>query len=746
MTDARAPAAAAWSRTLLYAAATAALTVIAAQVLFSAFMFYDDEGYVLISLRNFAEHGGLYREIYSQYGPFPFVAWFGLHALGVPIDHASGRIVTLLAWIVTAVACAAIVQRATRQVTAGLVVLAATFAFLWVMASEPAHPGGIIGVLVALAGAIGYHFLAAGRTRAWAVAVGAFAGALVLTKINVGGFATLAGLAWILGHHRSDAVRRWTPAILALGTIVVPLVLMRQMLHEPWILAFVVLYVPAALAAVLAFARAGEPRVGWETLGTCVVSGLAVTVIVVGVVILRGASFGDVLDGVLLGPLRTPAAFNFAYRWPVGAREFAMGSLILCVVAHLMRGRAGPRLDTVVAWGRLAVVLALAWAVIRLPAASPDRPVVSYGAACLWLFFWPLAGENLAARSARAWLGLLLLGQYLHVYPVAGSQLAWATFLSLPVAALGAADACRFLRERAGPALRPALRLPAWAGSVVLAVFALAIGYRFSLFGARYRVGSDLRLPGVEFVRVPTPTAAAFRLLTANASVYADVLFSEPGMFSYNLWSGVPPPTRANVTHWFSLLNVERQRAIMAALEQHPRACVIVQRMHIDFLTQRSFAPSGELHDYIAKHFTTAFTIDGFEFRVRNGRTIDPLLLGELLIRPDATAGRDNALLQLRLLGPLRGPVARVEIVSITDPAPPLVLDADTARVALLPTNVEGAPIATARPAAWPFQVAGPTTVQFHFDRFRSAGAKAGNLIILRDAAGEEVALARLSE
>ncbi len=31
-----------------------------------------------------------------------------------------------------------------------------------------------------------------------------------------------------------------------------------------------------------------------------------------------------------------------------------------------------------------------------------------------------------------------------------------------------------------------------------------------------------------------------FRLLTLNASIQADLLFSRPGMYSYNLWSGVP--------------------------------------------------------------------------------------------------------------------------------------------------------------------------------------------------------------
>lgn len=48
----------------------AILVVAGATQLFSTFMVYDDEGYVLFSLKTFAEGGGLYERVYSQYGPF----------------------------------------------------------------------------------------------------------------------------------------------------------------------------------------------------------------------------------------------------------------------------------------------------------------------------------------------------------------------------------------------------------------------------------------------------------------------------------------------------------------------------------------------------------------------------------------------------------------------------------------------------------------------------------------------------
>ena len=95
--------------------------------MFSAFMFYDDEGYVLISLRNFAEHGHLYRDVFSQYGPFPYVFYYLLHLLGLPLTHMVGRTITLLAWSGAAVSCALLARTATRSIAAQLAVLAAVF-------------------------------------------------------------------------------------------------------------------------------------------------------------------------------------------------------------------------------------------------------------------------------------------------------------------------------------------------------------------------------------------------------------------------------------------------------------------------------------------------------------------------------------------------------------------------------------------------------------------------------------------
>ena len=745
MTDAAPPSARRrLAGTVLLALATAGLAVIAGRLMFSAFMFYDDEGYVLLSLKNFAEHGGLYREVYSQYGPFPYAAWFGLHALGLPINHLTGRLVTLAAWMLVACGSALLVRRATRSLSAALATLAATFPYLWIMVSEPSHPGSLLALLVLVAAALGSHAIAAGRIDHWAWIAGATAGAAALTKINVGAFIVFAGLAWILLHHASPVVRRRAPALLAAGSVLLPLALMRPMLDLPWVQLFAAIFILSALACLRVADEAPIARVTWRTLGHCIAGGTAIVVLVLTPLFARGTTPAELLEGILLGPLRHPAAFNLSYTWPAGALAFAVGSLGVALFAAWAARRGRHWVHPLVAGLRLLATLGAVAAVLRFPAASPDRWVFGFGAPLIWVFVWRLPGETDAVRRSLTWLALLWLGQFLHPFPVAGSQIAWGTFLALPLAAIGSWSALRWLRDQApetSALRRPALR-PAAVGLALVA--GVACTHRFHAGGERYRQGSDLALPGADLLRLPKPATALFRTLATNAVAHGDVLFSQPGMFSFNLWTSLPTPTLANVTHWFSLLSRGRQEAIIQALENHPRAVVIIHREHIAYLTQRSFAPAGPLHDYIAERFTPAFRLDDFEFCVRRGRTIDPLLLGEMLVYGEA-AGVANTALRIRLPLPPGTTVARIELVSPAHPRrAALRLDAGNARAELTPTDPQGRATGASRVVAWPFAAEATAVATLHFDRFAQIAPAEDSLILCYDADGREIALARL--
>ena len=100
--------------------------VAGATQLFSTFMVYDDEGYVLFSLKTFAEGGGLYERVYSQYGPFFFLFNQGLHLAGLQFTNTDGRLLTLVCWLGAAGFCAASVWRLTRSMAATMHALSPT--------------------------------------------------------------------------------------------------------------------------------------------------------------------------------------------------------------------------------------------------------------------------------------------------------------------------------------------------------------------------------------------------------------------------------------------------------------------------------------------------------------------------------------------------------------------------------------------------------------------------------------------
>lgn len=735
-----APARPRWSATLVLSAAAAFLVLGAARLMFGVYMFYDDEGYVLLSLRNFAEHGGLYRDVFTQYGPFPFVAHWVLHLCGLPLTHAGGRIVTLVLWVFVAVAFALLAARATRSITSALATLAGTFAFLFVMTSEPSHPGGLIVALVAAVAAGGWFLLHRGGFIAWGALTGATIAALALTKINVGAFAAFSAFAWLALHGEWKRGRTFAIAALVAACVILPLALMRALLAEEWVATLAGVWATSALAVVAVLAQRGSRGAAGRAMRPAMLAGLVVAGAVVAVPLSRGSGIGDLVDGILLGPLRNAVRYSNAYGWRDGIGWAAGASLAAATAAAFATRRWRGNVDATVAVLRLMAAAALAATLAWPPVFMGAFRIYGFVLPCLWLFAWPLPNEDTGAARAQAWLVLLLLGQCLHVYPVAGSQVAWSGVLAVPVAALGATNAAAYL----GLGLKTRIRRA--AGLILTSGFLLAAAGAARGLDAEAQRRAErplVGLPGCGPLRQPPETASLLRVLTLNAVAHADVLFSEPGMFSFNLWSGVPTPTAGNVTHWFSLLDSGRQEEIARRLAASPRAAVIVDQGHIAFLRTRGLAPAGPLHDFITREFEPAFRTADLEFRVRRGRSIRPFLLAELLNRTEAAQEGERHLIRLPLLLPTAEPVVAIEIA----PGHPasIQLNEQNARAEITPLSPRGDPTGPAIPARWPLVTGGPALLSLYFNTPDPSRLPREATLVLRNAEGGEEGLARFA-
>ena len=180
------------------------------------FSSYDDEGYVMMSVRAFLDGNRLYDEVYTQYGPFYYLShapYYSQAALG--LSHDSVRLETIVFWAATGAACAVVALRSGGETAGAAVAFALAMVALQTCAKEAGHPQGLCGLLIVLA-LLTSTFIAPGR-RVAVVLLGLLVAALSMTKINLGVFVGAAVLLPVLASGRGIGLPRprptsWQPA------------------------------------------------------------------------------------------------------------------------------------------------------------------------------------------------------------------------------------------------------------------------------------------------------------------------------------------------------------------------------------------------------------------------------------------------------------------------------------------------------------------------------------------------------
>jgi len=677
------------------------------------FMIHDDEGYVLLGLKNFSEHGRLYDGVFTQYGPFPFLYYDALHRLlDWPITNLFGRTLTLVHWIGASFAAGLIAWRLSGRYWTALFTLAAVFGYMWQMTWEPPHPGGLIALIaaVSLAGAV--EALWRGRTGLATLILGLAGAALLLTKINVGLLWICAAGAFLLLHTDSPLLRGRGAGLAAAGLFLLPFVLMRPLLGEPWVLNLAVMFAVSggAVCALVAAETTPSLRPRDWLAGSAGLAALATGI--VAAILANGTSLGGLLRGVLLDPLRHPANFHLGFVWPAPAWG-ALGAAGLFAALWCLRPALRPGLTDAVAGLRLLALGVFVWQAQTWLTIHGVRGMICYALPLTPLFLLPMGGAPADGRHrpVRALVALVGLGQVLHTFPVAGTQMAWATFLLVPLFVSGVADAAGHCAGR--------LRRP-WLTTVAAAIALAAAGWQTNLLlrqGWERWHGSDpLDLPGAGSVRPPENVRYALRILTANASLHADVLYSRPGMFSFNLWTGLPTPTLRNATHWFWLLQDAEQQAIIARLQAEPRSAIISSRPLIDFLrAELGMTITGPLNDFIRGHYRPLFSVSGYEFLVPVESTAVPFYVAQNLARASSATSAESG--QIIVNVATRATVARIVLRSVHQTGRVIAQwQADNARVTLDAINAAGHSAADPRPCAWPLKIDGLRTLRLYHD------------------------------
>jgi hypothetical protein len=577
---------------------------------FTGFQEYDDEGYLLISLRDYARGGVLYDEVYSQYGP----AYFQLltpifRVTRLAFTHAHGRGLALALVVATAILCAVVTWRLTRNLAITLASEVLVLLALLQSRDEPLHPGALLALLLGGLLVVG-TFLRGPRWRLAASLGGALLAVMLLIKINVGGLAVV-GLAGALAAASAPSrLASASRVAIGAGMAAVPIVLLGPSLGEATARAYLTVALAAALGVVVvAFSappgRAPMARRMW----TLALAGGAVLAGCLGWELGRGTTLPGLLGGMVLVPLRHPGDFFVGPE--LGPEVFLSAAVGLC--------------------GALAFVWARRRGLTERPSGSVVLGLAELLAGSLcWLGFLqhlpmpllaltPFQWIALASRRAHdGALGPLVLAmvaalQTLHAYPVAGTQVAWATFLLIPVGAVALEDGWRRTREALDAARvfeGAATRLVGASLAVALTAVTASAAYATHrrLEGA-YGEAVPLDLPGTQRIRVPAEQAALYRFLVQNLTTRCRTFVTQPGLYSLYFFTGMESPTRLNATIWMLLLSDAQQQRVVDRLTAAPPPVCALRRERRVFRTP--------LARYIEERFVTLFEVEFFSFRIR---------------------------------------------------------------------------------------------------------------------------------
>jgi hypothetical protein len=606
------------------AAAAAYLTV------FTVWAPYDDEGTLLVTLQSFTHGATLYRDVYTEYGPFYYEVFGGLFAaLGHAVTTDLSRSIVIAVWVGTSLLFGLATQRLTGRLTLGVTGMIAAFATLYVLANEPMHPHGLC---VLLLGA--FTLLAVvGPTRrpVWAGgAGGALLAALLLTKINLGAYAIAAmALAAVITVEPLRR-HRWLSSPVIAAAIALPIFMASRDLNLDWVREMVAVQALTITAVAVAAWPLGVRREGDDDAGTRWLLGAALGfavafVAILAAIVLTGPSLSDVYDGVVAEALRVRDVVVSQFPMSASAVDWAVAAVagaILSVRLHSAGNgppsiwpgllRAGTGLTI---WLTVARITPLS----LIPSAgNPD----SLPAVLAWVAVIPPAGicEIPYKRFLRVLLPALAVAETLQVYPVAGSQVGIASLTFVPVGALCLADALTSLRHWS--AARGGKALERFGVVVAVALVALAVDFAGN---AILRPLADNAIVYRHQRALPFAGATDLHLAEAEYETYTGLVgllhryrcsdfIGYPNVNSLYLWSGIEPPAPDAPGGWMEALDSERQQRIVNELRASPRPCAIRNDGLAGNWLGGDPVPNGPLVNYVLNDFHTVAESGEFQF------------------------------------------------------------------------------------------------------------------------------------
>jgi hypothetical protein len=241
--------------------------------------------------------------------------------------------------------------------------------------------------------------------------------------------------------------------------------------------------------------------------------------------------------------------------------------------------------------------------------------LISWATPFLWIL---LIGETSEAESTRlVRLALVFTGilMTLQIFPIAGTQMAYGTFLMTVIGILCLHDGISNLKSAGYLPKSSAMGMaPAAVTVAALALFGL---YWTRENVVRYYAQQPLDLPGATLVRLPAEDVDLYRFLVTNINSQCDSFVSMPGFYSLYFWTGKSSPTRLNATAWMSLLDNSQQLSVVDKIKTVPRLCAVYHPQQTRNGASNRNIKELPLAAYIFENLRTESTFREYQFMVR---------------------------------------------------------------------------------------------------------------------------------
>lgn len=549
---------------------------------FNSYGEWDDEGYLLFSLKAFAHHGGLYTHIFSVFGPFYYEAFSTVFSW-LPVTLDNGRVATLVVAILASLGFGVAITMFTRSVLAGVATQAGTF-FLVILSfvDESMHPSILVWLLLAVA-LIALALVARGQRSVGSVVLGASVAGLVLTEVNTGVFAAIALLFTGLALAPPIWGLRLPRVVAAMLFVGMPFLLIGVAgghATESWAVKYAFVgAIAAAAVVVVTLDRGFQGLVHRQDAYRFLLGGAVMGALVVVIAVVTGTHPVDLVRGLFIDPARYSNGFTIPLAIRLRVEVWGAVCLAGAVLYRRYRKRDSPA-GLVEAGLHVGVGLLILYFALQ-------QAQVAFSTSFFWalplLFFAaiPPFGATESERIARVAVVALAVVEGMLAYPVAGAQVRWSAILFVPAGMLCVVDGVRQLRPDLAVARRRGRRVGAALLTSVVLLASLAwlasVWFRdLSTETNGYEANTPVTLLGSNMIHLPVAQAENLETLSKAIRTQCSSFVTLPDMNSLYLWTGENPPTNwYNV--WFYTVDVSLQKELVHQVEGQDRSrfCVV---------------------------------------------------------------------------------------------------------------------------------------------------------------------------